>query len=743
MSRLPQQTKLRLILYSFYALIALLPVITFISSFSTSLQFLIDREIQVQSQLAGKSLDVIHSSLIYADSYTNSLVSTGYTRSYISASAEPRNQLVSRIQKMHDAFPILGDQNELLTRVYIYSRNSDSILDRYSGYLDINRHYDKIFKLSTMTLDEWRSSVLQNRSFSAFLSTADEAGNPTLLYTRQLPIYPSAGGRIVFYLDAQRLMALLCGETTENMTRSVALYDENGVLLLSSPAQQTGENLFTRYGEIDGHLEITGAGGKKQLLFSSTLPDYGFTLYTGIPKAYFTAYALRMSVTTLRNILPFSLLSLVLLFFILRSSHQPLSAAITSVPDGMEIKTLNPFKYVAQSLHHLSDVSREQELLLQNSRMELQESILSMLVYQKKTPNFPLEEKLAEYGISYDADCFRALILVIRDGDSGDPLPVSNHMHMLVLELVIKYAPQIRYIKMDGPDQMLFLALLDENEARLEQLHTCLSRLCWEINQAVNSDVRIYIGGETESIEEVYYSFRIARELMVSSAPSTAGCLVFSPAQGHSPVYDYTSEDARYLRQKAGMGNFSAVSERLCELYQRNSAGYARSAFERQLMYGHMVSTLLEAGYRSTLSKELTRGLAELPLERFFELLSAHYQTLCKLNQVSEQQEEQQLICAILEEIQGQLGDYNLTQAPIAMKFGLTERKLSSLVREQTGMTFAKYLEKLRIDKSLELLQKGELTIEEIALAVGYGSDKSFRRAFKQVMNCPPSDYRA
>ena len=35
------------------------------------------------------------------------------------------------------------------------------------------------------------------------------------------------------------------------------------------------------------------------------------------------------------------------------------------------------------------------------------------------------------------------------------------------------------------------------------------------------------------------------------------------------------------------------------------------------------------------------------------------------------------------------------------------------------------------------------MTIEEIALAVGYGSDKSFRRAFKQVMNCLPSDYRA
>ena len=123
---LNRQSKLRLILYSFYALIALFPVITFFSSFSTSLRFLIDREIEVQSQLSHAGLDTIHSSLLYADSYTDSLISTGYTQSYIAASSEPRNQLVSRIQKMHDAFPLLSDQNSLLSRVYIYSRNSDS-----------------------------------------------------------------------------------------------------------------------------------------------------------------------------------------------------------------------------------------------------------------------------------------------------------------------------------------------------------------------------------------------------------------------------------------------------------------------------------------------------------------------------------------------------------------------------------------------------------------------------------------
>ena len=432
MKKLTQRTKMRLILYSFYVLIALLPFITFISSFSNSLQYLIDREIEVQAQLADKSMNTIHSSLQYADSYTSALTSTGYVQPYISAPGKPGNQLVFRMMTMHDVFPILSDQNKLITRTYIYSRNSDSIIDRYSAYLDLKRHYEKIFRLGDMTQEEWKTNILQSQAGNSFLSTLDEKGREVLLYSRQLPVYPSSGGRIIFYLDADLLHTLLNGSSSEEMRHSIALYDENGSLLLSSNPQQVSNNLYTQYGEISGHLEITGTDGNRQILLSTSLPDYGFTLYTGIPKAYFTNHALRMSAGTLRSILPITLISLVLLFFILRYSHQPLRAAISFAPETPDIKTLNPFKYVQQAIMHLSNISQEQELMLQNSRLEMKEAVLSMLVYQKITPNFPLEEKLAEYGINYDADCFRSLILVIRDPENKEYLPISSQMHMVV-----------------------------------------------------------------------------------------------------------------------------------------------------------------------------------------------------------------------------------------------------------------------------------------------------------------------
>lgn len=740
--KLTRSVKLRMILSCFYLLIALLPVIAFISSFSNSLRFLIDREMDVQAQLTRSSMNTIYSSILHADSYANALTSISHTQSYIAAPATPSNQLVSRMQSMHDAFPLFYDQPGIFRRVFIYSRSSDSILDRNSGYLNLQQHYDKIFKLQDYTFEEWRSSVLQSKSVFDFISTRDETMTPALLYTRQLLIYPNAIGRIVFYMDADVLLDMLEGDPAPDMGKRIVLYDHSGTVLLHNLPAEPSYNFFERYGIMQGHQEIADGNGEKQILFSSQMPAYGWTLYTSIPRRYFTVYALRMSVHTFGSILPFSLLSCVLLFFILRYSHHPLHAALTDIPDTVNIATLNPFKYVQQSLRHFSDMSQQQELLLRNSRMEMQDAILSMLVYQKKSLDFPLEEKLAEYGLNFDADCYRGLILTAQDPENGDFLPVSNHMHMLILELALKHAPQVRYIKMDGPDQMLFLALLDERSDRTEQLHSSLSRLCWEINEALNGDLRIYVGCETDSLAEVCDSFKTARNMMIGPSMGTAGYLVFSPPQGHAPVYDYTSEDARYLRQKAGMGNAEAVHDRLAELFERNKISRARSAFERQLLYGHMLSTLLEAGYSGTLDTELTGGLSELPLQRFFALLEAHYVTLCKENQYSEQQEERQLTYAVLDEIQSMLGDYGLTQATVAMKFGLTERKFAALVRQQTGMTFSKYLEKLRITKSVELLQNSDLTIEEIALAVGYGSDKSFRRAFKQVMNLPPSDYR-
>ena len=57
------------------------------------------------------------------------------------------------------------------------------------------------------------------------------------------------------------------------------------------------------------------------------------------------------------------------------------------------------------------------------------------------------------------------------------------------------------------------------------------------------------------------------------------------------------------------------------------------------------------------------------------------------------------------------------------------------------GVSFSSYLEMKRLRYAQEFL-KSRRPVGEVAQAVGYSSDYSFRRAFKRVVGVAPSDYQ-
>ncbi|MCV2402016.1 AraC family transcriptional regulator [Marinomonas sp. C2222] len=59
-----------------------------------------------------------------------------------------------------------------------------------------------------------------------------------------------------------------------------------------------------------------------------------------------------------------------------------------------------------------------------------------------------------------------------------------------------------------------------------------------------------------------------------------------------------------------------------------------------------------------------------------------------------------------------------------------------------TGLTAAQYIRELRLSKAAELLLKGQNKHLEIAIACGFDSEISFSRAFKQMFQCTPKQYR-
>ncbi|MBQ8850750.1 MAG: helix-turn-helix domain-containing protein [Clostridia bacterium] len=83
----------------------------------------------------------------------------------------------------------------------------------------------------------------------------------------------------------------------------------------------------------------------------------------------------------------------------------------------------------------------------------------------------------------------------------------------------------------------------------------------------------------------------------------------------------------------------------------------------------------------------------------------------------------------------------DLTLSSLAERFGYNPSYLSRYFREAFGISFSQYLSTLRLREAVLLLRSGEHSVTECALDSGFGSTRSFYRAFYEEFKCTPKEY--
>lgn len=83
----------------------------------------------------------------------------------------------------------------------------------------------------------------------------------------------------------------------------------------------------------------------------------------------------------------------------------------------------------------------------------------------------------------------------------------------------------------------------------------------------------------------------------------------------------------------------------------------------------------------------------------------------------------------------------DMTLANVAKKFGYNPGYLSRSFRQTFGVTFIHYLTMLRLREAVFLLKAEKWTVSECAVRSGFGSMRSFYRAFYDEFGCSPKKY--
>ena len=84
----------------------------------------------------------------------------------------------------------------------------------------------------------------------------------------------------------------------------------------------------------------------------------------------------------------------------------------------------------------------------------------------------------------------------------------------------------------------------------------------------------------------------------------------------------------------------------------------------------------------------------------------------------------------------------NITLDDVSKALHISKFHISHLLNDKLGLSFTDYLNHLRINYACDLLEDTDKKIADISEDAGFGSIRSFNRAFDSAMHISPSQYR-
>lgn len=148
-----------------------------------------------------------------------------------------------------------------------------------------------------------------------------------------------------------------------------------------------------------------------------------------------------------------------------------------------------------------------------------------------------------------------------------------------------------------------------------------------------------------------------------------------------------------------------------------------------------MVENLLENLILGQMNRSGTE-IQQLTLELLIQHLSGMSERVVIQNQLDY---EQAIVFGILNRIETQMR-ISLSQEARDLQMDVTT--LSRLIQKYTGCSFTELLHTARFNRAIEMLRETNLSVTDIAGAVGYENTAFFYRRFGERYGCTPLEYR-
>lgn len=173
-------------------------------------------------------------------------------------------------------------------------------------------------------------------------------------------------------------------------------------------------------------------------------------------------------------------------------------------------------------------------------------------------------------------------------------------------------------------------------------------------------------------------------------------------------------------------------------------SGYAEFEYAQKAISYGVVGYLLKPLKMSELKDKIQLAVKKCENVRQLELneqKTDSFKNLQLIATLTREQKEDDIVGEMLLYIQQHFSE-KVTLSDIVKQMNYSETFLNNKFKKKMGTTFIEYLNRYRVQKSVEMLQAGNEDIQEIAWKCGIGEYKYFSTVFKKYVGYSPKEFR-
>ena len=407
------------------------------------------------------------------------------------------------------------------------------------------------------------------------------------------------------------------------------------------------------------------------------------------------------------------------------------------------------------SMHHAQPMKKLEDVIAAHMPI-LQHSFFYGLFNGKFYEESDAKKDLELLGLNLDGALYKTVIVKMPDADSEpslDNLQNLEKLLMLLDEYTRTYVDMnIRFHPQTGRSTFITLFMYGgENIAGLDRYVMDFCNWLAMKRDEIGS-ISVGIGGTYHTIIDVHKSYEEAEEAIqyYTVLDSMRVLCVYDEIPRNKEFYYYPEQEEQRLINMVKSGDTDGVRGALNAICSENLTGRQLSNNMIAAFINHLRQGIVKIDRLNLIVDEKIVEKINDSYETFhhitdllkLKLCTQLYMEICESLHVHKQNKLDALMPEIKQFVEDNYHDPDISLTSLADRYGMSETYFSLRFKEYAGENFFNYVQSLRINKVIKLLETSKLPIQEICERVGYSNYNTFAKAFKRITGVSAGEYR-